>query len=132
MELPTDTLSLRYGMQVLLCAADGPRLGSDRDAVDLVGQALADRVELVVIPPERLDDGFFTLSTGIAGEIMQKFVNYGVRLAIVGDLTRQLEASSALRDLVYETNRGWQVWFLAHLGELDERLERLQAHSAGA
>jgi hypothetical protein len=55
-----------------------------------------------------------------------------VRLAIVGDLTRQLEASSALRGLVYETNRGWQVWFLAHLGELDERLERLQAHSAGA
>ena len=71
---------------------------------------------------ERLDDAFFTLSTRIAGEIVQKFVNYRLKLAIVGDIARHLAASAALRDFVHETNRGNQLWFLPDIGQLDAQL----------
>ena len=53
---------------------------------------------------------------------MQKFVNYRRRLAVVGDVSRQLAESSALRDFVREANRGSQLWFLADDGALDDRL----------
>ncbi len=105
------TASTRHGVRVLAYPAEGPTVSTDRDAVDLIAQAFDHRPDLILLPIERLDEGFFTLSTRIAGEIVQKFVTYGIRLAIIGDITRQLEASSTLRDYVRETNRGSQVWF---------------------
>ena len=110
------------GVRVLDCDANGAKLRSDRDAVDIVGEALSQRCKLVVLPIERLDESFFSLKTRIAGEIIQKFVNYELRLAIVGDIARHVEASTALRDFVLETNRGRQVWFVADRAELDRRL----------
>ena len=121
----SPTVSDRLGVKVLTFPADGPKVASDRDAIDLIGQSFDHRPDVVVIPAERLDDAFFTLSTRIAGEIAQKFVNYGLRLAILGDISRHLEASSALRDYVRETNRGRHVWFVADLDELDAQLQRV-------
>jgi len=107
---------------VLVCDTDGAVVSTVQDGLDLIGAAFLG-AEMVVIPAARLDDGFFSLGTGLAGEIMQKFVNYQLRLVIVGDITRHLEASSALRDLVFESNRGQHVWFVADLDEFDDRLQ---------
>jgi hypothetical protein len=41
---------------------------------------------------------------------------------IVGDISAHLAESSALRDFVYEANRGRNVWFLANREELEQRL----------
>ncbi len=117
-----DTTFELGGMRVLECDVTGPKLRSERDAVDIVGEALSQRCNLVVLPIERLDETFFSLKTRIAGEIIQKFVNYELRLAFVGDIARHLEASGALRDFVFETNRGRQVWFVTNRGELERRL----------
>ena len=57
------------------CAAEGKKLRSDRDAVDLIGEAHGR--DLILIPAERLDDDFFHLRTGVAGAFLQKFVTYG-------------------------------------------------------
>ena len=119
-----------HGVRVLECAAEGPRLRNGRDAVDLIGTAFEHRAALIVLPVERLDDDFFRLRTRIAGEIIQKFVNYRLRLAIVGDISRHLDESSALRALVNESNRGKEVWFIASLEELDRRLQQAQPRGA--
>jgi hypothetical protein len=119
------TVSHRHGATVVTFPADGPKLATDRDAVDLIAELFGQEADVVVVPVERFDEGFFTLSTRIAGEIVQKFVNYEQRLAVVGDITRHLEASSAFRDYVRETNRGRQVWFVADLDELDAQLQRV-------
>jgi hypothetical protein len=111
----------------VLCDREGQPLLTDRDALDLIGLALEHGAELVVIPVERLDDRFFDLSSRLAGEIVQKFVNYRLRLVIVGDIGKHLEASSALRDFVRETNGGRQLWFLADLAALDARLAGFRA-----
>jgi len=98
-------------------------LRSGRDVTDLMSMAWEHRANLVVISAKRLGDDFFRLKTGIAGEIVQKFVNYHLRLAIVGDITRYLEESTALRDFVRESNRGNHIWFVTDLEELGRRLQ---------
>jgi len=76
----------------------------------------------VAVPVSRFDESFFRLRSGLAGEIMQKFVNYQVRLVVVGDISAQVAASTALRDLVTESNRGRHIWFVDDLDELADRL----------
>jgi hypothetical protein len=126
-----DRTTDRHGVRTVVCAPDGPALRSDRDVTDLIGHALADGAELVAIPARRLGDGFFTLRTGVAGQVVQKFVNYGLRLAIVGDICAYLERSSALRDYVAESNRGHHVWFVPDLAALDARLARAAPDPGG-
>ncbi len=115
-----DLVTERAGMPVLVCDPDGPPIATAQDVLDLLGTAFP--AEVVAVPAGRLDERFFTLRTGLAGEIMQKFVNYRTRLVIVGDISARVAASTALRDLVYESNRGRHVWFVADLDELDARL----------
>ena len=111
-----------HGVRVLECVPDGAKLQTYSDAVDLIGKTFENRATLIVIPVECLNDEFFQLKTRIAGELIQKFVQYRRRLAIVGDISRHLAESSALRAFVYESNRGNEVWFLASLDELGRRL----------
>jgi hypothetical protein len=99
--------------------SEGHKLRSDRDAVDLIGEASG--FDLIVIPVERLEEDFFRLRTGVAGQFLQKFVTYGRRVAIVGDISRFVEASTALRDFVVEANRGAHVCFIATIEDLQSR-----------
>ena len=113
-----------HGVRVLELMADGTKLQTYNDAVDLIGKTFENRAILIVIPVECLDDEFFQLKTRIAGELIQKFVQYRRRLVIVGDISRHLAESSALRAFVNESNRGKEVWFLASIKDLNDRLER--------
>lgn len=55
-------------------------------------------------------EDFFILSTGMAGEILQKFINYHVKAAIWGDYTRY--TSKPLKDFIYESNKGRDFFFV--------------------
>ncbi|MBF9130163.1 DUF4180 domain-containing protein [Plantactinospora sp. S1510] len=116
-----DLVTERGGISVLVCGDEGVPIASTQDALDVIGSAFF-RADIVAVPVGRLDERFFVLRTGLAGEIMQKFVNYRIRLVVVGDISGHLAASTALRDLVAESNRGNQVWFVDDLGDLDTRL----------
>ncbi|ARQ02953.1 DUF4180 domain-containing protein [Pseudorhodoplanes sinuspersici] len=107
---------------VLICDAEGPKLAHERDANDLLSAAFAHSATLVAIPVARLGDDFLRLNTRLAGDVVQKFANYKVRLAIVGDLSPQIAQSKALHDFVYEANRGQQLWFVKDMAELEARL----------
>ncbi|SCL34539.1 protein of unknown function [Micromonospora nigra] len=120
-----DEIQQRGGVPVLVCDPAGPSITSEQDAIDLIGAAFLG-AEAVAVPAHRLDARFFTLGTRFAGEVMQKFVNYRLLLVVVGDISGPLAASSALRDLVRESNQGGHVWFVPDLDALDARL-----HSRG-
>lgn len=47
----------------------------------------------------------------MAGEILQKFSNYRVRLAIVGDFTSY--SGKSIRDFIYESNKKGQINFVS-------------------
>lgn len=126
-----DLLVEHHGVPVLVCAADGPPVATEQDALDqLIGGAFY-RTDIVAVPVERLDVLFFDLRSGLAGAIMQKFVNYRVRLVVVGDLAQHLRVSSALRDLVRESNEGRHIWFLPDLDALAARLAPPDGAAAG-
>jgi len=117
-----------HGVQVLSCAPNGEKLRSEQDALDLIGEAMGEGAEVILVPVERLEEDFFQLKTRLAGHIIQKFVTYRQHLVILGDISGHVAQSSALRDFVSEANRGTQVWFLTDLQELRERLNRIQQH----
>ena len=74
----------------------------------------------IAISKELITDDFFVLSTCLAGEILQKFINYGVRIAIYGDYSQY--TSKALKDFIYESNKGKDVFFVSTENEPFERL----------
>lgn len=111
------------GTRVLVVADDGPPLGTGDGLLDVVGDALGVGAEVVAVPLGRLGDDFLRLRTRVAGEVLQKFVNYRLRVAVVGDVTAAVAASDALRDFVRESDRGRHVWFVADLDALASRLE---------
>ncbi|MGW0551005.1 DUF4180 domain-containing protein [Streptomyces altiplanensis] len=118
-----STLQTIHDVPVLMCAPEGEAIGGERDVLDLVGNAAYQGAQWVVIPAGRFDEAFFRLRTRVAGEIIQKFVNYRVGVVVLGDISRHTASSSALRDFVRECNRGRQTWFLADVEELQERLK---------
>jgi hypothetical protein len=112
-----------HGIRIVELMTEETPLRSDRDAVDVIAMASTHRPEIIVIRVKSLGDGFFRLKTRIAGEVIQKFLTYGLRLVIIGDVATYAQNSSAFRDFVYECNRGSHVWFVAGIEELDERLQ---------
>lgn len=63
----------------------------------------------IAVNKEAVTEDFFVLSTCLAGEILQKFINYGVRFAIYGDFSKY--TSKPLKDLMYESNKGKDIYF---------------------
>lgn len=125
----TDDISEIHGARVVTCASNGPTLRTEQDAVDLLAAAYFEQPDYFAIPVGRLDPEFFTLSSGIAGALMQKFIQYGARVVVVGDISAHVERSNAFRSFVDETNRGRQFWFVADPAELDARLAALTQRS---
>lgn len=111
-----------HGIRIYEVPAVGPELRTGTDAVDLISAASEHGASLIAIPVERLGADFFDLRTRIAGEIVQKFVMYGRRVAIVGDISRKTAQSTSLAAFVIESNRGRDLWFVANLQELANRL----------
>lgn len=74
----------------------------------------------IVMPKASIAEAFFVLSSGLAGEVLQKFINYRVKLAIVGDYSKY--TSKPLRDFIYESNNGRDIFFVATEDEAVERL----------
>lgn len=94
----------------------------EQAALDIVGDAYGADATWVAVPSHMLPPEFFDLSTRIAGEFMQKLVNYHVSVAVVGDISAHLETSDAFRSFVKETNRGKVLWFVPNYEALHERL----------
>ena len=76
----------------------------------------------IIIDKKLIVEDFFILSTGLAGEILQKYTNYGGRIAIYGDYSRY--TSKPLRDFIYESNKGKSVFFVATKEEAIEMLTK--------
>ncbi len=109
--------------RVMHVDADGPAIAATQDVLDLIGATWGQSVKRIALPVARLDPEFFRLGSGLAGELLQKFVNYEVPVAIVGDIRAHVEASDALRDFVWESNRGTHVWFVDDDAALEARLQ---------
>ena len=76
----------------------------------------------IVVDKKLITEDFLIPSKGLAGEILQKYVNYGGRIAIYGDYSHY--TSKPLKDFIYESNKGKDVFFVATRDEAVEMLTR--------
>ena len=108
----------------ILCAivnSDEPVITDTQSALDVLMTAKYDAgTKNIVISKELIVEDFFILSTGLAGEILQKYINYGGRIAIYGDYSHY--TSKPLHDFIYESNKGKDVFFV---GTQEEAIDRL-------
>lgn len=101
-------------------------LHDEQSALDIIGElAFVHRVNYLVIPSSALDQRFFDLSTGLAGSILQKFVNYHVKVAIVGDFS--IYTSKYLHEFINEVNQRNEILFAS---SFDDAVKRFLAKSA--
>ena len=78
----------------------------------------------IVINKEAIIDDFFILSTRLAGEILQKFINYGVKVAIYGDFSKY--TSKSLKDFIYESNNGRNIFFQTKCDQAINKLSMIE------
>ena len=76
----------------------------------------------IAINKEAIIEEFFILSKGIAGEILQKFINYQIKFAIIGDYSKY--TSKPLKDFIYESNNGKDIFFVATENEAVKMLSK--------
>lgn len=78
--------------------------------LDLIGDlAFNHKVSRVLIDRSLIDESFFDLKSGFAGELAQKFTNYRMKLAVVGDFNLLL--SLAMKAYIRESNLGQTAFF---------------------
>jgi hypothetical protein len=93
---------------------------SVQDGLDLLGDLYYQGFDKLIIYEKNLTPEFFDLKTKIAGDILQKFSNYRVSLAIVGDFGKY--ESKSIRDFIFESNKTKHINFT---GTLEDALNRI-------
>ena len=101
----------KNGIRVAILHSDEPLITTPQSALDLIASTLYnDDCNCILLHKESLASEFFVLSSGFAGDVLQKFVNFSAKIAIVGDFS--IYTSKPLKDFMYESNNGNTVFFV--------------------
>lgn len=87
---------------------------NEQDALDLLGEVDA---QTIILHTHNFDPDFFDLSTRKLGDVLQKFTNYGIRMAVIGDFS--VYPSVILPQFIAESNRHKQYIFVSSLEEVE-------------
>ena len=109
------------GTDIAVVSSDGKLISDAQTALDLAMTVKYETgAEKIVIDKNLICGDFFILSTGIAGEILQKFINYHVKAAVYGDYSHY--TSKPLKDFIYESNNGKDFFFVSTKDEAIQKL----------
>ena len=107
--------------EVAVVSSDGLLITDVQSALDLIMTVKYETgCTNIAINKESIVDDFFVLSTCLAGEILQKYINYGVRFAIYGDFSKY--TSKPLKDFMYESNKGKDIYFQPTVSDAIDKL----------
>jgi hypothetical protein len=101
--------------------SDNVEINKTQDVLDLMANCFALKAKKLIIHEKNIIPAFFDLKTGVAGEMLQKFVNYNFKIAIIGDYSKY--QSSVLKDFIYESNRQGEINFVKSIEEAKEKLK---------
>lgn len=103
------------GMPVAEISSDRIVISTVQDALDLMADCRYHGASIIILSEEQINPDFFDLKTRLAGEILQKFSNYRMRLSIVGDFSKY--PGKSLRDFIYESNKTGRISFVETVEE---------------
>jgi len=110
------------GNNIAVPGSAGILIHGTQDALDLLAEASYLDSNKIIIYEGQVAPSFFELKSGMAGEILQKFSNYNVQLAIVGDFSKY--TSKSLRDFMFESNKYGRINFVGSFEEAKKKLSR--------
>ncbi|MFB9327839.1 DUF4180 domain-containing protein [Paenibacillus aurantiacus] len=79
-------------------------ISTKQHALDLIVICWEQGLQEILIHADALSEEFFLLRTGLAGEILQKFVNYQMRAAVIVPDDQVIKGKSS--EMLAELNRG--------------------------
>lgn len=97
-------------------------ISTTQEAVDLMMNCAYQGAGSLLLYEHNLAPEFFDLKTKLAGDILQKFSTYQLRLAIIGNFAKY--SSKSLRDFIFESNKAGRILFLEDAAEAKELLCR--------
>ena len=101
---------VKNNIQCAIVSDDKKLITDVQSALDVLMSAIHEAgTGNIILDKQSVTEDFFILSTGLAGEILQKYVNYGGRIAIYGDYSHY--TSKPLKAFIYESNKGRDVFF---------------------
>lgn len=117
------TVDAKGESQVAVVESDDILIGEVQEALDLMAAVrYTTGCDKMVIHKKNITEDFFDLKTRLAGDILQKYTNYQMKIAIVGDF--DVYESKSLRDFIYECNQGRSIFFLKDKQAALEALHR--------
>ena len=109
------------GLPIAVVTSETVLIEDASSALDLLANVRYETdCDRMAIEKSAVSEAFFKLSTGLAGEVLQKFINYRMKLAIVGDFSGY--TSKPLKDFIYESNSGRDIFFVATQEEALKKL----------
>lgn len=108
------------GVKIAEITSDKIIINSAEDGLELLGNLYYQDFDRIILHEKNITPEFFELKNGIAGEILQKFSNYRVRLAIVGDFSKY--TAKSVTDFIYESNQRRAINFV---DSVDSAIESL-------
>ena len=111
------------GLTFLEIRSEEQFINNVQDVLDLFGELYGQYYDGIILYERNITHDFFDLQTKLAGEILQKFSNYRIRLVIVGDWSKY--TSRSLEAFICESNRGKTVNFSSSPTEAVKLLSRI-------
>lgn len=90
-------------------------INTAEDGLDLLGDLYYQGFDKIIISEKNITPAFFDLKNGMAGGLLQKFSNYRMQLAIVGDFSKY--TSKSIQDFIYESNKLGHISFVRSFAE---------------
>lgn len=113
------------GINIALVRSDTVVISDVQTELDLMATVQYEvDAKHIVIDKSLISESFFNLKTRLAGDILQKFINYRVKIAIVGDFS--MYTSESLKDFIYECNKSKDIFYLATEQQAIEKLSTLK------
>lgn len=107
--------------EIAVVTGDEKVITDAQSAIDLIMTVKYEHsTNLLAVDKNIVAEEFFILSSGIAGEVLQKFINYQAKIAVFGDYTKY--TSKPLKDFIYESNKGKDIFFVPTKEETVQRL----------
>ncbi|MFC5403150.1 DUF4180 domain-containing protein [Cohnella soli] len=79
-------------------------LSTEHDALDLISLCWEHGINALMIHDAVLSEDFFKLKTKLAGNMIQKFINYGIKVAAI--IPQETMDKGKFKEMAAETNAG--------------------------
>lgn len=115
------TIINQNNIEIAVIHHEGILIEDVQSALDLIATVRYETgCDHMVLSKDAVSKEFFDLSTKLAGDVLQKFVNYQMKIAFVGDFS--VYSSKSLKDFITESNKGNAIFFLPSEKEAIEKL----------